>query len=65
MQYFPNLSNSGPVHSPAEHNQPVSTTLAELRSHLPESATEPGCSQRVAISKAYGDILLNGGHLGC
>jgi hypothetical protein len=65
MQYFANFSNAVPASGSSESHQPIAVPIAEMRSRMAENTVDLGAAQRAAISKAYGDILLNGGHFGC
>lgn len=65
MPYVSSFSNSAQSSNSSEQYQPALASLAEPRSRLGENLADLATLQRAAIAKAYGDILLNGGHLGC
>lgn len=64
MQYGSSFSNSVQTDGPSQH-PPIVVPCVDARSHLADHAIDPSTSQRAAISKAYGNILLNGGYIGC
>lgn len=67
MQYYSSFFSAVPASGSPEQHQTSSAPLTEARSRLSGSAVDLGraASQRAAIAKAYGDILLNGGHFSC
>jgi hypothetical protein len=64
MQYFFNLPNAVSSTSSSDPGKIASTPAVELRSSN-EPAADLMVSQRAAISKAYGDLLIGGRHVGC
>lgn len=67
MQHYSSFSSAVPASGSPEQHQTSSASLRGSRSRLIENAGDLGevSYQRAAISKAYGDILLNGGHFSC
>ncbi len=64
MQYGSSFSNSVQANGLSQH-PPIVVRCVDARSHLADHAIDPSASQRAAISKAYSNILLNGGYISC
>lgn len=64
MQYGSSFSNSVQTDGPSQH-PPIIVPCVDARAHLADYAIDSSASQRAAVSKAYGNILLNGGSISC
>jgi hypothetical protein len=65
MQYSSTFPTTASVNGSSEQQKNVATPAIESRSPLAENSCVSESSQRAAIAKAYSDILMGGGHLGC